>query len=477
MNLSTPRSLGNLLELYQLLKHHDVELVSMSDRLSSADPNSKTFFTVKGMVADFGNDAHSERTKRGLEARARDLFSTGHKPYGYDSTPTQTLQRKGREVSSHFKIEINPTKADVVRKIFTLYAQGFGKCYIAKQLNAEKIAPPKPTSIGWRTGPLDNILRNEKYIGKWIFNKSHYSINPDTGRRVQKVNARDEWIIHQREDLRIIPQEIWDKVHKRFDENQQMRRKKAPTREQQIFGKRNRVDNLGLLTGVIVCSECGGACALVTGTRGGYYGCVEAHRHGTCKHKFLLKKTKAEAAVVEYIKEKFVSDPQAIKHVTERYNELVKNHLRKNPSRKKEVELELGQLSKEISNLIHFITSGNASDVEAIAKALKERESRKEKIERELAGLEYTDNRNLLVTPYLIKERLAELVDKIVEKSDHYNGTLKAMLEKPLVLIKDEEHFKLTGRMDIGLALAQSSRQCLAAPPNGRFSNRVYRIQ
>ena len=140
------------------------------------------------------------------------------------------------------------------------------------------------------------------------------------------------------------------------------------------------------------------------------------------------------------------------------------------------MELELGQLSKEISNLIHFITSGNASDVEAIAKALKERESRKEKIERELAGLEYTDNRNLLVTPYLIKERLAELVEKIVEKSDRYNGTLKALLDAPLVLIKDEEHFKLTGRMDIGLALAQSSRQCLAARPT-RFERVTHSLE
>ncbi len=121
------RSLGNLLELYQLLRHYDVELISISDRLSSADPNSKTFFTVKGMVADFGNDAHAERTRRGMEARARNQFSTGVKPYGYSSIATQKEKRKGREVSSHFKIILNPEHVPVVKEIFELYAEGHGR--------------------------------------------------------------------------------------------------------------------------------------------------------------------------------------------------------------------------------------------------------------------------------------------------------------------------------------------------------------
>lgn len=466
------RSLGNLLELYQLLKHHDIELVSISDRLSSADPNSRTFFTVKGMVADFGNEAHSERTKRGMEARARGLFSTGQKPYGFDSVATQKEKRKGKEVLSHFKLVINPEQAGVVRKIFELYSQGFGRSYIAKYLNTEKIKPPKVCSRGWKVGPLNRILNNEKYIGHWIFNKTLYSIDPDTGKRVQKPKPREEWIANQSEDLRIVPQDIWDKVQKRLAENLEMRRKRAPTREQQIFGNRNRVDNYGLLTGIIVCSECGSACALVSGRRGGYYGCIEAHRHATCNNKLLLRKSKAEKAIVDYLNENLASNPEVVRYATEKYNELIKVYMKRNPDRRREIETEMDRLTKEIGNLINFITSGSASDIGAVSEALKERESRKDKLGEELAVIGHSENRQLLVTPYLIKERLTEMVGQIVEKSSRYNGLLKELIEEPLVLSRNEEFFELKGRMNIGLAL-KGSRQCINALPSVQLSNPI----
>ncbi len=450
------RSLGNLLELYQLLRHYDVELVSISDRLSSADPNSKTFFTVKGMVADFGNEAHAERTRRGLEARARSEFSTGQRPYGYTSVATQKEKRKGKEVSSHFKIIIDPAQAAIVREIYELYASGHGRVYVAKYLNEKGVPPPKSYSRGWKVGPLERILRYENYIGKWTYNKRVYSIDPDTGRKIPKARPRSDWIVTQRDDLRIISQDLWDQVQKRIQENEECRRKVAKTRKQRVFGKQFRIDNVGLLSGILSCAVCGSACSLVTGRHGGYYGCIEAHRHATCNQKFLIRKDVVEKEIIDYINEHIISNPQAIQYAADQYNQSIKDYLRNAPNRKKDVETELNRISREISNLIRFITDGTSGDIESISQALRERESRKMKLEQELLTIGNTDDQKLLVTPYLIKDRLTEILKEISETRD--NTTLKHILTEPIIVSKLQGSLELRGRMNMGSALG--SRQC-----------------
>ncbi len=460
------RSLGNLLELYQLLRHYDIELVSVSDRLSSADPNSKTFFTVKGMVADFGNDAHAERTRRGMEARARGQFSTGQRPYGYTSVATQKEKRKGKEVSSHFKLLIDPVQAKVVKKIYELYAHGHGRIYIAKYLNQKEVPPPKQCSRGWQVGPLERILKMEKYVGEWIYNKRVYSVDPDTGKKIPKPRPRSDWITNQREDLRIISQELWDQVQARLKENEECRTRFAKTKEQKVFGKRGRVDRLGLLSGILSCSKCGGACCLITGRHGGYYGCVQAHRNGTCKEKFLLRRDVVEKVVLDYINENITSNPKAIQYVTDQYNKGVKEYLKAAPNRKKDIEAELNKVSKEISNLIRFITEGSSGDIEAISQGLRERETRKGRLEKELSSLGNADDQNLLVTPYLIKDHLAGIIKEITENRD--SRILKHILAEPITVSKLQGSLELRGRMNLGRALT-GSRQCMIGSIQRRF--------
>ncbi len=468
------RSLGNLLELYQLLRHYDVELISVVDQLSSDDSNARTYFTVKGMIADFGNEAHAERTKRGLEARALSQFSTGQKPFGYDSTPTQSGKRKGKIVHSHFKVILNEELVGIVRQIFELYSQGFGKCYIAKWLNDKKIKAPKGCSRGWQNGPITRILRNEKYIGHWTFNKSVYSCDPDTGKKVRKPRSRKDWIVSKREDLRIVPQDLWDAVQKRLGENKEEQRRVSATKEQKVFGNHNRVDNRGLLTGIVVCSKCGGACALVTGRRGGYYGCIDAHRHGTCDQKFLLRKSRAEISVVSYLKENLSSNTELLNFATREYNDRAREYVKKFPNRRKEIESELKRLVKEIDNLVNFISSGVATDLDSVAGALREKETRKCDLEYELDSLGSDDNDKVpLITPFAVKEKLAYMVEKICEKSDRFNGSLSALFDEPLQLSKADGAFILEGRVNVGAALSfQGVRQYrMAAGSNVHLAN------
>ncbi len=459
------RSLGNLLDLYQLLRHFDIELISISDRISSADPNAKVFFSVKGMVADFGNDIHAERTRRGLEARARENFATGVKPYGYGSRPTRIEKRKGKEVPSHFEIFIIQEQADVVRRIFELYARGHGKVYIAKTLNQEKIPLKTVSSKSWKTGPIDRILHNEKYIGRWVFNRTTHSFDPETHKQVTKLRPRTEWIINEKEDLRIVPQELWDKVQARFKENLECRRSYPSSSHKGIFGKRDRIDNLHLLSGVVACPDCRGSVVIVSGRADGYYGCLDAQKHGTCKNRTLVPRKKMEKAVLDYLNQDLVSNPKVIGYVTKKYNALVQDYLRHAPNRRKELELELKKVSSEIENIVRFITEGRASDIEVLSETLRQRESRKSKITEEMSHLAPTDDRKLLVTPYLVQKRLAALVTTLADRGDRYNAMMREIFQGPLVLSKKENQLFLEGTLNLSKAL--SSTQCTSVLTNG----------
>ena len=459
------RSLGNLLDLYQLLKHYDIELVSVSDRLSSADPNSKTFFTVKGMIADFGNDAHAERTIRGLEARARDLFSTGHKPYGYGSAATRKELRKGKEVASHFRITINEDYAEVIRRIFKLYAQGYGRIYIAKFLKQENIPPPIANGKGWKTSTIQRILRNEKYVGQWRFRQITYSIDPDTGRRVAKPRQRHEWIESFREDMRIVPQDLWDKVQERLKENMEIRKKNPSKSHKAIFGSRNRIDNLHLLSGVMQCAECRGAMAVVSGRHEGYYGCLAATRQGSCSNRKIVRRLKIEKAVLDHIDQSIVSDNQVIQYATDTYNTLVKKLLRQSPMRRTQLEDELKRIETELARLIQCIVSGTGS--EAILEAIKGRESRKAKINQELARLPQTDERKLLVTPYLVQKRLSDITQTLSERGGQYNGMIREIFDQPLTFKPVDKGADISGMFNIGRAITLGSTQCAVVRPAG----------
>lgn len=66
---------------------------------------------------------------------------------------------------------IDPEKAMIVRRIFDMYIGGMGIKRIAVQLNEEGI--PSPTGIQWNNITINKMLRQEKYIGDTLWQKTY----------------------------------------------------------------------------------------------------------------------------------------------------------------------------------------------------------------------------------------------------------------------------------------------------------------
>jgi hypothetical protein len=86
---------------------------------------------------------------------------------------------------------------------------------IAKRLNHEGVAGPfggtwSPSTIHGNSKRGTGILNNELYIGRLVWNRLRYVKNPDTGKRVSRLNPKAELITKELPALRILADDLWD---------------------------------------------------------------------------------------------------------------------------------------------------------------------------------------------------------------------------------------------------------------------------
>jgi DNA invertase Pin-like site-specific DNA recombinase len=159
----------------------------------------------------------AQKTHRGLRGRIEAGRSAGGRCYGHDVV----RRTNGRGELVHGERSINANEAAVVHRIFSMFADGASPIAIAKTLNAEHI--PGPAGRSWRDTTIrghalrgTGILRNELYVGRLVWNRMTYIRNPATGRRVSRMNPRVQILAAEVPELRIIDQELWDRVQERL---------------------------------------------------------------------------------------------------------------------------------------------------------------------------------------------------------------------------------------------------------------------
>jgi site-specific DNA recombinase len=69
----------------------------------------------------------------------------------------------------------------------------------------------RPIARRRRTG----ILNNELYVGRLVWNRLEYVKDPDTGKRISRLNPATEWRIVEVPELRIVAHELWDRAKAR----------------------------------------------------------------------------------------------------------------------------------------------------------------------------------------------------------------------------------------------------------------------
>ncbi len=194
------RDQADIAMIYKRLIFAGIKLVTLAE-----GEISDLHVGLKGtMNALFLKDL-ADKTRRGLRGRVEAGRSGGGNSYGYDvihkTASDGAVERGGRT--------INDREAEIVRRIFQLYASGRSPRRIAFDLNHDDV--PAPAGRDWSASTINGnaargtgILNNELYIGRLIWNRLRYLKAPDTGKRVSRLNPESEWIVKEVPELCIV---------------------------------------------------------------------------------------------------------------------------------------------------------------------------------------------------------------------------------------------------------------------------------
>jgi DNA invertase Pin-like site-specific DNA recombinase len=237
----------------------------------------------------------AEKTHRGLRGRVEDGKSAGGLCYGY-----RVVKALNGGTLTTGEREIVPEEARVIDRIFREFVAGISPKQIAKNLNRESIAGPfggawSPSTIYGNGKRGTGILNNELYIGRLVWNRLRYVKNPDTGKRVSRLNPEAEWMRREVADLRIVADELWTAAKSR---QQQTRHTMKATG---ALGAAKRPQYL--FSGLTKCGVCGAGFIMSGKNR---LGCFGARDQGRCENHLTIRRDEVEARVLRALREKLL---------------------------------------------------------------------------------------------------------------------------------------------------------------------------
>jgi DNA invertase Pin-like site-specific DNA recombinase len=357
--------------LYKRLSFCDVKIVTLAE-----GEISDLHVGLKGtMNALFLKDL-AQKTRRGLEGRIRQGRSGGGLCYGYKVVhapgPDGTPIRGGRRIIK--------AEAKVVRRIFEDFAAGQSPKTIAHTLNREGVPGPRgqpwgPSTIygNWRRGT--GILNNELYIGRLVWNRQRFIKDPESGKRIAKLNPEADWIVQKVPELRIIPDELWREVKQR----------QATTRAL-LVADRNGVRAerarrpVYLLSGLLKCGACGGGMSKISTH---HYGCSNARNRGTCDNRLTMRRDVLEESVLAGIKSRLMHPDLVKEFIAEYYREFNRLAATRDAERQG-AKRQLAKVEREIREMIDAIKSGIRSPT--MAAELDTLEERKSALQKDMDG-------------------------------------------------------------------------------------------
>ncbi len=279
--------------------------------------------------------------------------------------PIEDPSRKdhlGRPIIVAVRREIDLEQAKVVRRIFKLFAEGYSPRVIADKLNTLDVPPPGATwnrrtrqCRGWSGSAIYGdlkrgfgILCNPLYSGMYIWNRTRRQIDPDTKARRHAPRPRDEWVIQEVPELRIVPQELWEAAQARM-QAQRARSKTLPGKHAPT-GRGPKY----LFSGLLKCAECGGNFVIVNEHS---YGCAAHKDRGphVCGNSLKVARRLVETLLLESVKRDLFTDETIRLFTRETSRQLAE---RRSPKDAEATRERLAKVRQEIDNLLAAIKAG-----------------------------------------------------------------------------------------------------------------------
>ncbi|WP_245728932.1 recombinase family protein [Paracoccus alkenifer] len=385
----------------------------------------------------------ADKTRRGLRGRVEDGKSGGGLCYGYDVV--KKFDASGEAVRGDRTI--NEAEAGIVRRIFADYLDGKSSRTIAMALNREGVAGPQgsewgPSTIHGNPKRGTGILNNELYIGKLVWNRLRYIKDPDTGRRVSRLNPESEWVIHEVPELRLIDQAVWDAVKARQNRLAYDAVETSPN----PLNDRRRPKHL--FSGLVKCGCCGGGYSMISKD---LLGCATARNKGTCDNRLNIRRDALEASILNGLR-KHLMEPALFREFCDEFTKEV-NRLR--IERGADLEgwkRELERVDRELDKIVDAILQG--FPLSKLKDKSEKLEARKVELTEKLAN---ADEPPPLLHPNmaaLYAQRIGQLYENLQDEDGRARAaeTFRSLIDQ-VTLMPDNGELAIVLRGDLGAIL------------------------
>ena len=257
--------MGRYLE--RIFPSQGVRFIAVNDHVDSAGGRYDMMLPMKNLFnTQYARDI-SDKVRSAIHIKQqRGEFIGAFPSYGYQKDP-----------ADHNRLVVDPVAAQVVRRIFVLFEQGWGKVGIAKQLNAEGIPSPSEykrllgeryhngrrmeQTTYWTYATIHRILQNQMYAGDMEQGRSYRPTMHGKAVRLERA----EWTVVPHTHEAIIGPEQWRRVQSLLKKRT---RQPAFDRDRSPFA------------GFLRCGDCGRAMVKTRHQGGVVYHCGSYKRYG-----------------------------------------------------------------------------------------------------------------------------------------------------------------------------------------------------
>jgi site-specific DNA recombinase len=315
-----------------------IRVVGVSIGFDTNERGHKLVRGMRGLIDEVYLDDLRDKVHRSLSAKAARGGHVAGLSYGYRS------EARGDDRALVIVLE----QADIVREIFDRYGAGESCQRIAADLNRRGVRGPRGGT--WSVSALygspakgAGILNNALYVGRYVWNRSQWTKDPDTGRRTRMDRPRAEWQTDERPDLRIVTDAAFEAVQARIGGPGTRGTYRKGAQARTLFG------------GLLRCGRCGGAMIAVDARS---YGCAARKDRGpaVCTGT-LAPRALTDARLLAAIRDE-LAGPATIAQVRAHAARLLADHA----AGQSAPAARVSSLRREIANIVDALARVGVSD-------------------------------------------------------------------------------------------------------------------
>lgn len=283
------RNTVDCLNYIRELKELGIAVIFEKENINTMKADSEIIITMLGGFAQ----AESESISQNVRWGKRQSFKSGKVAFQYSRI-------YGYERGEDNRPRVVPEQAEVVKRIFESYLAGMSVANIKKMLEAEGI-PAAGGKPQWSEGALQYLLRNEKYCGDALLQKTY--IENCISKKMKKNNGElPKYLVKDHHEA-IIPRPLFEQVQAEIARRAGKRKVSDKTSKTQ----QSKYSSRYALTELLVCGNCGTAYRRVTWAKRGkkkvVWRCISRLDYGTkyCKSSPTIEEEALHVAVLEAI--------------------------------------------------------------------------------------------------------------------------------------------------------------------------------